>query len=114
MGRLDRPCGIHEAPMVIKRVNPISVAKMSGLLGALLGLVIGAFVSLAMMLWAGRPASAAVDAAVPRFAGMFVGVGAIVALPIFYGVFMFIVGLIQAALYNVAARWVGGVEIDVA
>jgi hypothetical protein len=98
--------------MVIKRVNPMSVAKMSGILGVLLGLVIGAFVSLGMMLWSTAPA--AVDAAVPRFAGMLFGVGAIVALPIFYGVFLFIVGLIQAALYNVAAKWVGGVEIDVA
>jgi hypothetical protein len=32
----------REAPTVIRRVNPRSVAKVSGVLGALLGLVIGA------------------------------------------------------------------------
>ena len=37
--------------MVIKRVNPISAAKVSGVLGVLLGLVIGACVSLMMVLW---------------------------------------------------------------
>jgi hypothetical protein len=98
--------------MVIKRVNPLSAAKLSGVLGVLLGLIVGACISLIMMV-AGRAATAA-DAAVPRFAGPLVGVGAIIILPIFYGVFMFIVGLLQAALYNVAARWMGGVEIDVA
>ena len=39
---------------------------------------------------------------------MLFGAGAIIVLPIFYGVFMFVMGLIQAALYNLAAKWTGG------
>jgi len=35
--------------MVIKRVNPISAAKVGGVLGVLLGFVIGAFISLFAM-----------------------------------------------------------------
>ena len=50
----------------------------------------------------------------PAFAGPLVGAGAIVIMPIFYGVFMFVMGLIQAALYNLAAKWTGGLEVDAA
>lgn len=99
--------------MVIKRVNPISAAKVGGVLGVLLGLVIGACASLLMMLW-GTRASAASDQPGGALFGMLFGAGAIVILPIFYGVFMFIVGLIQAALYNLAAKWTGGLEVDAA
>jgi len=45
---------------------------------------------------------------------MIFGAGAIIILPIFYGCIMFIGALIQAALYNVAAKWTGGVEVDAA
>ncbi len=99
--------------MVITRVNPLSAAKVAGVLGVLLGLVIGACISLAMMV-IGSAASAAADRPGGAFFGMLFGVGAIIILPIFYGVFMFVMGLIQAALYNVAAKWTGGLEVDAA
>ena len=40
------------------------------------------------------------------------GLGAIVILPIFYGGLGFIVAVIASALYNLAAGWVGGIEIE--
>lgn len=99
--------------MVIKRVNPISAAKISGVLGVMLGLIIGACVSLVMMV-AGSVAAARADRPGGALFGVLFGAGAIVILPVFYGVFMFVIGLIQAALYNVAAKWMGGLEIDAA
>jgi hypothetical protein len=45
---------------------------------------------------------------------MFFGAGAIIILPIFYGVGSFIMSAIYAALYNLAAKWVGGIEIEAA
>ena len=99
--------------MVIKRVNPMSAARVSGVLGVLLGLLIGACVSLFMVV-AGGTIAAASDKPGGAIAGLLFGAGAIIILPIFYGVFMFIMGLIQAALYNLAARWTGGIEIDAA
>ena len=101
--------------MVIKRVGPMSVAKVSGVLGVLLGLVIGACISLVMLV-AGSAFSAASEssegAAGGAFFGMLFGAGAIIVLPIFYGVFMFVMGAIYAALYNLAAKWAGGIEIE--
>lgn len=34
-------------------------------------------------------------------------------MPVFYGVFGFIFGAISAALYNLIARWVGGIQVEV-
>jgi len=41
------------------------------------------------------------------------GVGAIIVAPIMYACFGFIGALIGAALYNVVAGIVGGIELDV-
>jgi hypothetical protein len=97
--------------MVIRRVNPISAGKIGGALGAGLGLIVGACVSL-FMLVAGGAMAASDEHAGGAFRGMFLGVGAIVVLPIFYGVMMFVYGLIVAALYNFAAKFTGGLELD--
>lgn len=97
--------------MVIRHVNPLSAGKIGGALGVGLGVIIGACVSLFMML-AGGAIAAGDDKPGGAFLGMFLGVGAIVGLPIFYGVFMFIQGVIVAALYNFAAKFTGGLELD--
>lgn len=44
--------------------------------------------------------------------GLLFGAGAIVVLPIFYGVLGFVFAGIGAAIYNLVAGWVGGIEID--
>ena len=94
--------------MVIKRFEPLSVGKVAGVLYAAIGLVVGIIVSLATTIGglAGRTEFGAL-------AGGLVGIGAIIVLPIFYGVLGFIVASIAAWLYNLAAGYVGGIEIDV-
>ena len=89
--------------MVINRVGPLSSAKVVGLLYAILGLAMGALLSLV--------------AAVGGFghggpAGPFFGIAAVVFLPVAYGIMGFVMTLIMAALYNALAKLVGGVEID--
>jgi hypothetical protein len=93
--------------MIIRRVGPLSVAKVSGVLYGLFGLIFGALISLFSVV---GTAFAPRDAG---FAGMLFGVAAVVVLPIFYGLLGFIMTLIAAALYNLIAGWVGGIEIDV-
>jgi hypothetical protein len=97
-----------EPLMVIKRIEPLSFAKISATLYALMGLIFGAIVTLISM--AGGFASSPSRGA---GLGMLVGAGAIVVLPIMYGLFGFIATLIAAWLYNVAAGIVGGVEMDI-
>jgi len=94
--------------MVIKRFEPLSVGKIAGVLYAAVGLVVGVIVSLAATIGglAGRSEFGA-------FTGGLVGIGAIIVLPIFYGVLGLLVAVIAAWLYNLAAGYVGGIEIDV-
>ena len=94
--------------MIIKRIGPLSCAKLSGLLYAVIGLLIGGVFSMAAM--AGAFASETAGAA---GIGAIMGVGAVIAFPILYGLMGFVATLIAAWLYNVAAGIVGGVEVDI-
>lgn len=93
---------------VVKRVKALSVGKVTGVLYALLGLIAGALFSLASL--AGSVLGSASGQDNP-FAILF-GVGSIVLFPVFYGIAGFIGGIITAALYNLAASFVGGVEVE--
>jgi hypothetical protein len=95
--------------MTITRVGPLSIAKIAGLLGVVIGLIFGAFVSLFSLAGAAFGASEGNDGAM--FGAIF-GVGAIILLPIFYGCMAFVMTLIQAALFNIAVGIVGGIEIE--
>ena len=97
--------------MVIKRINPISAAKVGGLLGLLLGLVIGACFSLMAMMFGGA-ASAAEGEPGGAMLGAFMGIGSIIFFPIMYAVFGFVGGAIQALFYNLAAKYTGGLEVE--
>ena len=90
----------------------MSAAKVGGVLYAGLGLVIGACVSLVMMVIGGA-AAVSDEAPAGAFVGMLFGAGAIVVMPVFYGIIGAVTMLISAALYNVAAKIAGGIEIEV-
>ena len=96
--------------MVIKRIAPLSVAKIAGTLYAIMGLIFGCIVSLIVL--SGGFASAAETSPFANLGAM-VGVGAIIILPIFYGGIGFVGMLIAAWLYNVISGLVGGIELDV-
>jgi hypothetical protein len=96
--------------MVIKRIAPLSVAKITGTLYGVMGLVFGCIVSLIAL--AGGFASAAETSEFANLGAM-VGVGAVIILPIFYGGIGFVGTLIAAWLYNILAGLVGGIELDV-
>lgn len=98
--------------MIIRRVGVLSVAKITGIIAAVVGLFIGVLVFLAGSV-AGGAAAMGDDASAQGLA-MFAGMGAlaIVLMPIIYGVMGFIGGAIQAFVYNIAARFVGGIRID--
>jgi hypothetical protein len=94
--------------MTIKRIGPLSAAKITGTLYALLGLIAGGIVSLISML--GGFASASPEGAA---LGALFGMGAIVLFPLLYGGGGFLATLLGAWLYNLVAGFVGGVEMDI-
>lgn len=93
--------------MVIKRVRPLSAAKVLSVIYATAGLIGGAILSFMALTGA---TFATKD---ESFFGMLFGTAAVIAMPILYGVIGFIGGFITAALYNFIASGVGGIEIEV-
>lgn len=89
----------------LRRIDVGSAAKVVGLLYAFLAFIIGILVAL----FAVAGLSLGHDASL--FETLAIGVGAPVFLPIFYGIASAIVTAITAALYNLVARWVGGISV---
>jgi hypothetical protein len=92
----------------IQRVDPISAMKVFAVLYAVIGLVAGAFFSLLGM--AGMMTQASQD--LPAGFGLIFGAAAIIVLPIVYAILGAIGGLIMAAIYNLVARYTGGIQIQ--
>ena len=94
--------------MVIKRVGPLSCAKIAGTLYAIIGLLMGGVFSLAAL--AGGFGS---NTSGGGAFGALIGVGSIIVFPICYGALGFVSSLIGAWLYNALAGMVGGIQLDV-
>ena len=93
----------------IKRFGVGSVAKILGMIYAVIGFIIGALFTLITILGL---FAASGDAVTYSFFGGIFGLAAIVFFPIFYGIIGVIVGAITAIVYNFAAGMVGGIRID--
>ncbi len=97
--------------MIIKRIGPLSCAKIVGLLYAFLGFLAGLLLAL-FSLVGGLAASHASHAAAGPFAALF-GVAGIILFPLIYGALGFVIALISAAIYNLLAGIVGGIQLEV-
>ena len=95
----------------IRRIDVLSSAKVYSALMTVVGLIAGAFVSLFAILGASMAAGMG-DEPGAGLLGVIFGIGAIIVLPIVYGVMGFIVGAIQAFVYNVVASRIGGIQIE--
>jgi len=98
----------------IKSVGVMSVAKVMGLIYGALGLlivpiflVVGLASSMAM-----KQAQAATGSNIPAAIGPVFAIFMVIAAPIFYGLTGFIMGAINALIYNLIAGWVGGIEME--
>ena len=94
--------------MIIKRIDPMSVAKITGIIAAVFGLIAGVIFFLFGAMFSAMPSTQRGGMVLGKFSG-FMG---IIFLPIMYGIFGFLGGLVQAWVYNIAAGFVGGVRID--
>jgi hypothetical protein len=83
-------------------IAPLKAGIVLGVLYGILSLCIAPFFLLAAILGgkAGAPAPAVF------------GVGFALILPVIYAVIGFIGGILAAAVYNLVARWTGGLEFE--
>ena len=47
----------------------------------------------------------------PAILGM--GVGFVILFPLFYALMGFLSGVVGAFIYNLVAKWIGGIEVEV-
>jgi len=95
----------------VRNINPVQLGVVSGVLYALLALVIALLMLPFMTMFShfgggmGRMGAGL---------GVFGGTTVIIMLPVFYGVTGFVGGIITALIYNLVAAWTGGIEITLA
>jgi Transmembrane domain of unknown function (DUF3566) len=99
----------------ITRISPLQAGKMLGVLYACMGLLFLPLVAIAGLAGVfAQQAQQAQNAAGPPaaiLAAMMFGFG--IFMPVFYGIFGFLFGIISAAVYNLIAGWIGGIEVEV-
>ena len=99
--------------MSLWRCGVLSAANMWGLLSLIAGIIIGILAVLfAVIVYGGVGGT---DYFGSDFGSLDLGVlllGWLVIIPIIYGIFGFLFGLIGAALYNVFAKWIGGIKVE--
>ena len=93
----------------VKRVGVMSYAKISAIIMAIIGLVLGIFYAI---LYAVLGPSAMQTAGAEVDPLMTIGPLVIIVMPIIYAIMGFIMGVIGAWLYNLIAKWVGGVQVE--
>jgi uncharacterized membrane protein YhaH (DUF805 family) len=101
------------AKVQVKRVGVFSLAKIYSITMAAAGVIIGVIYGLIFMVVGGAMmAGGGRDAGTAGASSLVIGLVMMVAIPIFYGILGFIAGLVGGAIYNVAARTVGGIELE--
>ena len=94
------------AYMVLKRIDPMSYAKVYAVITALVVFVfclIYAFFIIAFAGMMGEEAGAI---------GAGIAIVVVIVAPIAYGILVFLLGLLMAWLYNVVAARIGGIELE--
>ncbi len=88
----------------LRNVNPIQCAIVSAILYAFFGVVAALFLAPIMSIMTSHMPPGINVAPVPSMSSL-------IFLPIVYAVLGFIGGIITAFLYNLVARWTGGIEV---
>jgi len=96
--------------MLIKKVGPVSLGKILGIMYAFFGFLIGLFFSFFMLM--GTVLGSVIGDSPEPLVGLIFGFGSIIAFPIFYGIMGFLGGLVVGGIYNVVSGWVGGIEVE--
>ena len=94
----------------IQRIGVLSLAKIQGLLFLGFGLLFGVLYGLIMSVFGIVAAASGEKEAVVL---VIVGAACIVGFPLLYGGMGFAMGALMAWLYNLVARRIGGLEIDI-
>lgn len=96
--------------MIVKSLGLFSLAKIMGIIYAFFGFIVGLFLSFFALM--GAFLGSVLEDSPEPLVGMIFGIGSVVLFPILYGVLGFVGGIITAGIYNLTAKWVGGLEVE--
>jgi hypothetical protein len=90
--------------VVLKRIGILSLAKLEAILMAIFGLIMGLFYAIFSSLL--NSAEFTTETVIDF------GWWGVLIFPIFYGIMGFVTGIVGALFYNLVAKWVGGVKLE--
>ena len=101
--------------MVIRKIGVMSLGKLMAVMYAGIGLLLGGLYALFAVVGDGAMMAMGGEENAALGGGMVIGMGlaAVVVAPIVYGIFGFIGGVISAFFFNLAAKYAGGLELEV-
>lgn len=99
--------------MVIKRIGVLKAGILQACVMGLFGLIIGLCFLLFGTMLGGLMGAMSQNSGSAAGIGFLGGIGMVIFMPIMYGIMGFIAGVIGAAIYNLVAGWVGGLELEV-
>jgi len=94
----------------LSRIAPLQAGIVAGSLYLAFGLIIGLIMAPIMFFSAALPSRMQFSGAL---GGAVAAIFVLIGVPIFYGIIGFIGGVIGAAIYNLVARFTGGIEFEV-
>lgn len=90
----------------ITKIGAMSLGKILGIMYALMGFIFGAIFTLISIL------GTAIFSSENTGSSLLFGLGAVIFFPILYGVLGFLFGAIAGWIFNLSAKWAGGLEIE--
>jgi hypothetical protein len=100
----------------IKKIGVLSFAKFQAALAGLIGMVCGilySFGGLIIDVLVSLAILSPISMETPGLSyGTVLAFGALIGIPIIFMIAGFFIGLIEAMLYNIFARWFGGLKMD--
>jgi hypothetical protein len=96
--------------MIVKKMDAFSLAKIYGVMGVIFGVIAGVLVGIISSIMGAL--SSSVEGMGERAGLLNLGWIALIILPIAYGTFFFLAGLISAGIYNIIAKMIGGMKIE--
>lgn len=94
----------------IKRIAPLQLGKMMAVIYGLFSLL---FIPFFLLFTAVASLAPQTEGAPPLAAMLGVGVGFMIMMPFLYVAMGFVTGAVGAIIYNLVAKWLGGIEIEV-
>lgn len=100
----------------VKKIGVLSFTKFQAIMMALLGLLAGIIYSFGGLIIDGLVSIGWVSSTSASTPGLSIGTvlafGALIVMPIIFLIFGFAAGLVEAFLFNLFSKWIGGIELE--